>query len=226
MAKAVAIVLSSGGLHSLVTAALAAREYRIAMLHVQDGRSAARQAAAAFDKQAAHFKPMKAWNIDGTFLRQMSLPPESAGVVHATSSDPQAALLATRELQYLTLAAGHARQIRASTIFWGVQIEQKQADAIARNIEFVQLFNQILELISIDGPLSIKTPLIGLDDQQVVELGYQMGVPFAASWTCQMSLEHPCMSCPACTRRARSFRAAQLADPLTIKEKQSMGARR
>ena len=36
MAKSVALVLSSGGLHSLVAAGIAAREYRIAILHVQE----------------------------------------------------------------------------------------------------------------------------------------------------------------------------------------------
>jgi 7-cyano-7-deazaguanine synthase len=219
MAKAAAVVLSSGGLHSLVTAALAAREYRVALLHIQDGRPTAKQAAAAFEKQVGHFRPIKSWNIDGGFLRQMTMPPETAGLVHATCSDPFAGLLPTRELQFLTIAAGYARQLKAAAIFWGTQLDQKQSEAVARNIELVQLFNQMMELMSPDSPLTLRTPLMGLEDSQVVELGYQMGVPFGASWTCQMPVEAPCMSCPACARRARSFRGAQLGDPLVVKEK-------
>ena len=63
MAKTTAVVLSSGGLHSLVAAGLASREYRVGMLHLKDGRAAAKQAADAFDRQVAHFKPVKNWSI-------------------------------------------------------------------------------------------------------------------------------------------------------------------
>jgi len=219
MPKAPALVLSSGGLHSLVTAGLAAREHRIAMLHVQDGRSTSRQAAGAFAKQVAHFKPLKAWSLDAPFFRQMSLPPETASLVHATGSDQHAGLIPTRELQFLSLAAGYAKQIHATAIFWGVQFEQKQSEHLSRNIELVQIMNQMLELLSPEAPLVVKTPLMGLDDHQVIELGYQIGAPFSATWTCQMGAEFPCMSCSACARRIRSFRAAQLNDPLVIKTK-------
>jgi 7-cyano-7-deazaguanine synthase in queuosine biosynthesis len=219
MPKAPALVLSSGGLHSLVTAGLAGREHRVALLHVQDGRTTARQAAAAFARQVTHFKPLKAWSVDAAFLRQMSLPPETTSLVHTTGSDQHASLVPTRELQFLTLAAGYARQIHASTIFWGVQFEQKQTEPLARNIELVQVINQVFEVMFPESPMVVKTPLVGLDDHQVIELGYQIGVPFSASWTCQMAVEAPCMGCSACARRTRSFRAAQLADPLVTKPK-------
>jgi 7-cyano-7-deazaguanine synthase len=218
MPKNAAIVLTSGGLHSLVTAGLASREYRVGLLHLADGRTAAKAAAAAVEKQAAHFKPLKSWTVDATYLRQMALPPETAGLVHATGSDPQAARNPFRELQLLTVAAGFARQLHAGVIFWGVQFEARAAEALARNVEIVQVVNQLLELLAPDAPVVVKTPLMGLDDHQVVELGYQMGLPFSASWTCQITATLPCMSCPACARRIRAFRTAQLADPLTAKK--------
>ena len=48
MSKAPSLVLSSGGLHSLVAAGLASRDTRIALLHINDGRTPANKAAAAF----------------------------------------------------------------------------------------------------------------------------------------------------------------------------------
>jgi len=220
MAKAPAIVLSSGGIHSLVTAGLAAREHRIALLHLKDGRAAGRQAGDTFDRQVAHFKPLKSWSIDAMYLRQMSMPPETAGLVTSTGSDAQAALVPLRELQMLTVAAGFAQQIHATAIFWGVQYEQRAADALARIVEVVHVVNQLLELMAPEAPVVVKTPLMGLEDQQVIELGYQMGLPLNLSWTCQLpNNEAPCMSCPACARRIRAFRAAQLADPLVAAKK-------
>jgi len=219
MAKMPAIVLSSGGLHSLIAAGLASREYRVGLLHLKDGRASAKQAADAFDRQVAHFKPMKSWSIDASYLRHMALPPEMAGLVTSTGSDAQAALVPLRELQYLIVAAGFAVQIRATTVFWGVQYDQRAADALARVVELVHVMNQLLEIMNPESPIVVKTPLMGLEDQQVIELGYQMGIPLNLSWTCQMANnETPCMSCPACARRLRAFRAAQLADPLVAKK--------
>lgn len=219
MPKAPAVVLSSGGLHSLVTAGLAAREFRVGLLHLRDGRASGKQASDAFDRQVAHFKPLTSWSMDAAYLRHMTLPPETAGLVTSTGSDAQAALVPLRELQLLAVAAGCAQQIRATTIFWGVQFEQRQADSLAQSVELVQVMNQLLELMSPELPLVVKTPLMGLEDQQVIELGYQMGLPFHLSWSCQMpNNEAPCMSCPACARRIRAFRAAQLADPLVVKK--------
>lgn len=218
MPKPPLLVLSSGGLRSLVAAGVAARDTRIALLHIRDGRPTADLAAAAFDKQVTHFKPLKAWAASALYLREMALAAETAGVVASTSSDSQSTLIPLRELQLLAIAAGYAKHIRAAGIVWGAQVDQKQTDALARNIELVQIMNQLLELLSPDLPLVLRTPLMGLEDSQVIELGYQMGVPFAASWTCQMQVENPCMSCPACTRRIRAFRGAQLADPLVAKK--------
>ena len=219
MAKATAVVLSSGGLHSLVAAGLASREYRVGLLHLKDGRASAKQAADAFDRQVAHFKPLKSWSIDAAYFRHMALPPETAGLVSSTGSDAQAALVPLRELQLLTVAAGFAQQIRATVVFWGIQYEQRASDALARVVELVHVMNQLLEVMSPELPIVVKTPLMGLEDQQVIELGYQMGVPLNLSWSCQMpNNETPCMSCPACARRLRAFRAAQLADPLVVKK--------
>jgi 7-cyano-7-deazaguanine synthase len=220
MAKSPAVVLSSGGVHSLVAAGLASREYRVALLHLRDARASARQAQDAFERQVAHFKPLRNWVADASYFRQMSLPPETAGLITSTGSDSQAALVPLRELQFLIIAAGFAQQIRASVILWGVQYEQRAAEALSRVVELVQVVNQMLELMNPEAPIVVKTPLMGLEDQQVIELGYQMGLPFNLSWSCQMpNNEVPCMSCPACARRIRSFRAAQLVDPLVASKK-------
>ncbi len=219
MPKALAIVLSSGGMHSLVTTALASREYRVGLVHISDGRVTAKQAQAAFERQVAHYKPMKSWTVNGEYLRQMSLPPEASSVVNSTGSDPQSSLIPMRSLQMLSIAAGFAQQNHAAAILWGIQYEQKQPELLAKNIEMVQVYNQLLETMGGESPIILKTPLMGLEDHQGVALGYQMGVPFAASWTCQMGLEKPCMSCPACSRRIRGFRSAQLGDPLLGKVK-------
>lgn len=214
MAKTLALVMSSGGLRSVVTMAIAAREHRIAAVHMADLRSTEQAAGAAFDRQVECFKPVKSWKIDGAYLQQMALPIESATIAPGAGADGQADLVPYRELQLLSVAAGLARQARAGIIYWGVQIDPKNTDALARAVEIVQLFSQLLEVLAPDQPMSVQTPLLGLQDQQLIELGHQVHAPFAASWTCHTQTQKPCQSCPACTRRMRAFRAARLDDPL------------
>ena len=220
MPKAVALVLSSGGLRSLVCAALAAREFRVALLHLNDHRTTATPMQKAFELQVAALKPVKSWILDADFLRQTSLPLESTGLVNTTSSDATAPLIPFREIQMLAVASGFARQIKATAVFWGAHFDPKASDALARNIELVQVFNQLLQVssggVGNETSLLVRTPLMGLEDHQVIELGHQIAAPFQASWSCQIALEKPCMSCPACARRIRAFRGAQLPDPLVV----------
>lgn len=219
MAKAPAVVLTSGGLRSLVVAGVAAREQRIALLHLKDDRVTQKKNTEAYEQQVQFFKPIKTWIVDVGYLRQMSVSVEAAGLVHSTSSDSQGPLIPMREIQMLTIACGFARSIKAAAVYWGCQIDQKNSDAIARQIELNQVLNQAMEIYAGDPVITIKMPLMGLEDQQMLELGYQCNVPFQASWSCQMPHERPCMSCPACSRRVRAFRAAQLNDPLVVNKK-------
>src|ERR1700761_8946298 len=65
MAKDLAIVLNSGGLHSAVATALAAQKHRLVMVHVtrekldEDSIENASRARVAFDQQTSHFKPYR-----------------------------------------------------------------------------------------------------------------------------------------------------------------------
>ena len=202
MAKASAVVLSSGGLHSLVIAGLASREYRVGMLHLRDGRPSATQAAAAFDRQVAQIKPLKSWFVDAAYLRQMAMPPETAGMVNSTGSDSLSALIPMRELQFLTVAAGLncARQITAVDHFLGRANRTTRRRRSGQKRQFLQVMNQLLELMTPESPIAIKTPPHGPGRSPGHRAGLPDGPPLLSlTWSCQMpQSESPCMSCPAC----------------------------
>ncbi len=60
----------------------------------------------------------------------------------------------------------------------------------------------------------IETPLLELTDQQVVELGGQLDVPWKLAWSCQFHGDKPCRVCDPCRRRQRAFDAAGVIDPV------------
>jgi 7-cyano-7-deazaguanine synthase len=214
--KSLAVVLCSGGLRSFICATLAARESRIGIIHINDGRGPAPQLLNALDKQTTTLRPAKTWVLDAGYIKQMALAAETMGMITSESSDAMSALNPLRDLQFLSIAAGLARSFKAPTIFWGIHRAPKESESIARIVEATQQFNALLGMLTPDFKMTIKTPLLGLEDRQLIELGQQMGVPFEQTWSCQMTLDRPCMSCPACAWRIRAFRAAQIADPLIV----------
>ena len=66
-----AVVLVSGGLDSCVTAALAAKDYSIAMLHATYGQRTAIRERKAFDDIADHFSVEKRIILDLSHLAKM-----------------------------------------------------------------------------------------------------------------------------------------------------------
>jgi 7-cyano-7-deazaguanine synthase len=55
-------------------------------------------------------------------------------------------------------------------------------------------------------------PILDMTDRQLVELGGQMNVPWAMSWSCLHAGDLPCGGCQACIRRAQGFKEAGIAD--------------
>jgi 7-cyano-7-deazaguanine synthase in queuosine biosynthesis len=62
-------------------------------------------------------------------------------------------------------------------------------------------------------PLEIRTPLIHCAKAEIVRLGVELGAPLELTWSCYRGQARPCLSCDACTLRAKGFADAGLADP-------------
>ena len=57
-----------------------------------------------------------------------------------------------------------------------------QANALNSGVEGVELFS----------------PLIDLEPTQVLDLAFDLGAPFQASWPCDQGADEPCGTCPGC----------------------------
>ena len=61
----------------------------------------------------------------------------------------------------------------------------------------------------------IDTPLLALNDAQVIQLGDRLNVPWHAAWSCDGKRDEPCQACQPCRRRNAAFLAANLLDTQT-----------
>ncbi|GAB5603165.1 7-cyano-7-deazaguanine synthase QueC [Thermus sp. FJN-A] len=67
--------------------------------------------------------------------------------------------------------------------------------------EYLALVKAFLEF----NRVQLRMPLRGLSKQEVVTLGYELGVPLEETWSCVASGEAPCGVCGPCIAREEAF---------------------
>ena len=62
-------------------------------------------------------------------------------------------------------------------------------------------------------PILVEAPLLALKDRtEVLDVGARLDAPLAATWSCWMHGQHPCLRCGSCVSRAAAFEAAGIVD--------------
>ncbi len=211
MAKELAIVLSSGGLHSAVAAAIAAQKYRPIMIHADGGTLSSPRARVAYDQQVAHFKPYREHALPLPYLATFASPAATPALPDAKPIDRQAHLLAL--LPLLAGAVWFAAHYNAQRIILGSRIGG-QGDDLAGATEYMQIWNELLQLPCGRPDLEIENPLLELDPWQVVDVGFNVAAPFDKTWSCLEENSEPCWSCRGCRARELAFQQAAKSDPL------------
>jgi 7-cyano-7-deazaguanine synthase in queuosine biosynthesis len=218
MAKDLAIVLNNGSVNSAVTTALAAQKYRTILLYAQIAEQPGSRAHAAYDQQVAHFKPYREHVLMMPFLLPVQTPQQAA----PSMTDPrQPAALANQLLELLPLVAAAARyavHYQAAAIYVGHRVGV-QGDELAQASEYVQVWNELLQLPCGQQELEVVTPLLELEPWQVVDVGFQVNVPFEKTWSCLEDANEPCWACRGCRTREAAFQQSGKPDPLRAVKK-------
>lgn len=197
---------------------------RITLLRIDDGRPSRRRGADAAARQADAFGVAHSVEL---ILSHIYAAPHSPGstaggrgtVAPAESTPPP---LATD--QVLLAAAGYARRRGVDRLIYPASYGLA-SERLSRATERLLLIEQLAATTppeAVGDPaavregsaLHIETPLFDLSDQQVVELGGQLGVDFALSWSCRKDAASPCQQCRACKRRKAAFDKAGIEDSL------------
>ncbi len=215
MAKDLAIVLNSGSMNSAVITALAAQKYRPLLLHAEVVPQGQSRARLAYDQQVAHFKPYREHALGIPWAMAISAPgmAGAAGVAGDTrqTGPVQQQLLELTPL--VAIAARFAGHYEASTIYLGLRIGTN-ADDLAVATEYVQIWNEMLQMPCGLAELELQAPLLELEPWQVVDVGYQVGAPFERTWSCLGETAEPCWTCRGCRMREQAFQQAGRPDPL------------
>jgi len=196
-------LLCSGGLRSLVAAALVNHEEpapRLTLLHAIDGRD-------NVTTRRRHVRLQAEW-LEALDAEELLLPHLYPKDAPRTDDGEPIARLARPQL--LLAASARAERAEAGRLIYPGNFGDNP-EALAGATEQLQLIAHLALTEGTPG-VPIEAPLLEMTDAQVVQLGESLGVPWHAAWSCRFKSEMPCGACPGCVRRRHAFEAAQVVD--------------
>jgi 7-cyano-7-deazaguanine synthase len=221
MSRARAVVCLSGGMDSVVCAALAARDYDAYALHFSYGqRTEERELESAQGvADALGFRDFLNLKID--IFRRIggsALTDENIAVPKAQEHEPighsvPVTYVPFRNAHFLSAAVSWAEVLGAKTIFIGA-VEQDSSGYPDCRPAYYEAFQQLIRTGTKDGDITVTTPLIHMRKKEIVALGLELNAPFNLTWSCYSGAEEACGECDSCVLRLRAFHEAGLSDPI------------
>lgn len=211
-----ALVLVSGGIDSAVALYWAKREgWRVTALTFEYPSRPPREAEAArvlcrlADVEDVHRASLP-WMAEAG-----ELPPELKRNP-ALARAPEG-YVPVRNLAFYAIAAYYAEALGASVVVGGHNRTDVETFPDA-SPGFFRLVNEAIAkgaLTFADSPFRVELPLAKLEKRDVLALGFELGVPFEATWSCYWNdRDEPCGGCPSCEERRGAFAALGRSDPL------------
>lgn len=220
MTDSVAIVLVSGGLDSMISAALAreaghrlfALSFDYSQRH-QVELAAARRIAATLGAERHVVMPMDLRAFGGSALTaDIDVPKDGVG------DDIPVTYVPARNTIFLSLALGWAEASGARDIYIGVNALDYSGYPDCRP-EFIEGFERLAELATKAGvegaPFHIRAPLQNMTKADIVREGTRLGLDMGLSWSCYDPAPGGvhCGLCDSCRLRSKGFEEAGIPDP-------------
>ncbi len=214
-----AIVLVSGGMDSLVTAAVANRDCReINLLHISYGQRTQERELESFNALCGHLRPRRSMVLDWPWLAEIGGSALTDLSLIVPEEEPKDHIPATyvpfRNGIFLGAAVAWAEVIGAGAIYIGAVEEDSSGYPDCRSVFFSAYQSAVATGTRNEFPISIVTPVLHLSKAEIVRLGRELKVPFELSWSCYVHNEIACGVCASCRLRLRAFAEAGLSDPI------------
>lgn len=221
-----AVVLSSGGIDSTTTMAIARHEgYEIYSVSFHYGQrhvaelEAARSVAETFGVREHIIIDIDFSSIGGSALTDDISVPKSRREEEIKAGIP-VTYVPARNTIFLSYALAWAEVLEAFDIFIGVNAIDYSGYPDCRP-EYVQAFERMANLaikatVEGKGRITIHTPLIRMTKADIIRKGLELGVDYRLTHSCYdpSSEGKACGECDSCILRKKGFREARINDPI------------
>src|SRR3954469_4021956 len=213
-----AIVLVSGGMDSCVCAALAARDYEAAALHVSYGQRTKKRERQSFLAICQRLKIVDRLMIRNEAVRLIggsALTDESIAVPESDmlGHSVPVTYVPFRNAHFLAAAVSWAEVLGAKKVYIGA-VEPDSSGYPDCRPAYYKAFNEVVKTGTKEGNIEIVTPLIAMHKAEIVRLGLELGAPLDLTWSCYSREDQACGVCDSCALRLRAFQAAGVQDPI------------
>lgn len=217
--RPLAVVLSSGGMDSCVTTAIANLENRLALLHLLYGQRTEGRELEAFNALADFYQIERRLvcrlehlkQIGGSSLTDPTIPVDAANLERR---EIPSSYVPFRNAHFLSVAVSWSEVIGARKIFIGAVAEDSSGYPDCRP-EYYEAFNRVVEVgTKPDTRIEIVTPVIQMRKSQIIQKGIELAAPLHLTWSCYQRQDVACGVCDSCALRLRAFQEAGLEDPI------------
>ena len=221
--RPLAVVLLSGGMDSCVTAIMAARHYKLALLHSSYGQRTEAREERAFEEIANWLNTELRLRIDQSYMTAIGGSALTDCSIDVPLADPMAAedgvipitYVPFRNAHFLSAAVSWAEVIGACKVFIGA-VEQDSSGYPDCRPTYYEAFEGLISAgTKPETAIEIETPLIGFSKAEIIRQGLLLGAPLELTWSCYQSSDIPCGVCDSCELRRRAFEQAGLQDAVT-----------
>lgn len=223
-----AVVLVSGGMDSLVTAAIAHEAHQhLAFLHLNYGQKTQARELSSFHQIADHYQVPQELRkvIDVSFLKQIggsSLTDDQIDVkkYRGDVEEIPDSYVPFRNTHLISMAVSWGEVLGAKKIYIGAVYEDSSGYPDCRP-SYYQAFNALIKEGTKAGDIEIITPVIYLKKEEIVKKAISLNAPLASSWSCYAREDQACGVCDSCALRLRGFAKAGVEDPIDYLERPS-----
>ncbi|GIL29054.1 7-cyano-7-deazaguanine synthase QueC [Actinocatenispora comari] len=225
-----AVVIASGGLDSTVLAywlkSLGAQLTLLSADYGQRHRIELHYAALVGAALGAQHQTVDLTSV-GKLLSGSALtdPDVEVPAGHYTDTSMRTTVVPHRSALLLDVAIGLAVATGADLVAFGAHAGDHPIYPDCRP-EFVDAIRRAV-LVANDGFLTdgfaVAAPFIAMTKADIVRLGAELSVPFAATWSCYRGHQQHCGTCGTCVERAEAFQVAGVEDPTGYAEAPGRG---
>lgn len=221
MSNDLAIVLVSGGMDSLVVAAMAREQHKeLAFLHLNYGQKTQQKEFESYQKIADFYHVPEHYRkiIDMTFLNQIggsSLTDDNLEVskYQGDSKEIPTSYVPFRNTHIIAMAVSWAEVLEAKRIYIGANYEDSPGYPDCRP-EYYDAYNELIKKGSKLGDIVIETPIIMMKKKEIVSKAVELNAPLELTWSCYAREDIACGECDSCALRLRGFKEAGTKDPI------------
>ena len=222
-----AVILLSGGLDSTVSLAKAKEKYdiKLALFFNYGQKSFEKEKLSA--QQIAEYYGIKLKVIELNWLKEITntslvnnssnipkLDKDDLGDLDKTISSMKNVWVPNRNALFINIAAAFCDSFGYDTIIIGAN--KAEAVTFPDNSEnFISAINKTL-IYSAQNKPQVVAPLINMEKEAIIKLGYELNVPFEKIRSCNESSEKHCGKCESCLRLKRGLERLGLSDILKL----------